>query len=173
MNLDNDEPTLSDLDDAIIEDSITCRRCKTRSSITDGFSFPSNSDRWVCEECTQEEIDSLARERDEARDWVRRMTAETQILRCAFCGESYPPGTPDSNHEALTAHVKVCAKHPMREMEHALELARIYLETSEFDKLHGKGPHRDKVIAAIYSVLEIHKKSEPIPSLQDLADHWG
>jgi hypothetical protein len=52
-------------------------------------------------------------ERDEARSWVRRLTAEQRVLTCAFCGDAYPPGTPETNHEALTAHVKVCAKHPL------------------------------------------------------------
>ena len=60
---------------------------------------------------------ALEAERDEARGWVRRLTATERVLTCAFCGESYPPGTPGSNHEALTAHVMVCVKHPMRAVE--------------------------------------------------------
>jgi hypothetical protein len=32
-------------------------------------------------------------ERDEARAWVRRLTSETRVLTCAFCGQAYPPGT--------------------------------------------------------------------------------
>ncbi len=34
-------------------------------------------------------------------------------LRCAFCGERYPAGTPDCKHELLTAHIRVCVKHPI------------------------------------------------------------
>lgn len=60
---------------------------------------------------------ALHGEREEARAWVKRMTEERRILTCAFCGEAYPPGTPEANHESLTAHVKVCSKHPMREIE--------------------------------------------------------
>jgi hypothetical protein len=36
-----------------------------------------------------------------------------ELLTCAFCGHSYPPGTPPTQHAALTAHVEVCDKHPM------------------------------------------------------------
>lgn len=63
------------------------------------------------------EVDARGAETEEARDWVRRLTAAERLLTCAFCGEAYPPGTPTDNHEALTAHVRVCAKHPMREVE--------------------------------------------------------
>ncbi len=69
------------------------------------------------------DAERLAAERDEARAWVRRLTAAERVLTCAFCGEAYPPGTPESNDAALTAHVRVCAKHPMREVE--AELARL------------------------------------------------
>jgi hypothetical protein len=40
----------------------------------------------------------------------------TQVLTCVFCGHRYPPGTPPSNHAALVAHIKVCAKHPLFEV---------------------------------------------------------
>jgi hypothetical protein len=70
------------------------------------------------------EIDRLTAERDEAREWVRRLTESTAELRCAFCGQVYPPGTPASNHEALTAHIKVCPKHPMRALESECERLR-------------------------------------------------
>ncbi len=35
-------------------------------------------------------------------------------LTCAFCGHEYPPGTPPSQHEALTEHVMQCGDHPLR-----------------------------------------------------------
>lgn len=65
-------------------------------------------------------VQQLITERDEARAWVERLTSEQRVLTCAFCGEVYPPGTPESNHAALTAHVKVCTKHPMRDTERVL-----------------------------------------------------
>ena len=36
-----------------------------------------------------------------------------KVLRCAFCGEAYPEGTPDHKHESLAAHIRVCAAHPV------------------------------------------------------------
>jgi len=36
---------------------------------------------------------------------------------CAYCGQKYPRGTPKSQNAALTEHIKVCPKHPMREVE--------------------------------------------------------
>lgn len=63
-------------------------------------------------------------EREEARDWVRRLTREQRCLTCAFCGAEYPPGTPAANDEALAAHVRVCPKHPMREAEAEIERLR-------------------------------------------------
>jgi hypothetical protein len=52
-------------------------------------------------------------ERDEARDWVRRMTRDERTLTCVYCGHAYPPGSPTHSAEVLTAHVAVCPKHPM------------------------------------------------------------
>lgn len=75
------------------------------------------------------EVATLTAEREEARDWVRPTTQMSRVLTCAFCGEAYPPGTPDSNHVSLTAHVMVCAKHPMRAVE--VELGRARLERDE------------------------------------------
>lgn len=64
------------------------------------------------------ERDAARRERDEARDWVKKLVRETQELRCAFCGETYPPNTPSANDDALATHIrKNCPKHPMREVE--------------------------------------------------------
>lgn len=63
------------------------------------------------------------RERDEARDWVRQMHRETQILTCVYCGQAYPPGTPASGSPVLTEHIKVCEQHPMREAERARKAA--------------------------------------------------
>jgi hypothetical protein len=50
---------------------------------------------------------------------VQRMSAERvqiqeneRVVTCVFCGHEYPPGTPQSNHEALKAHVADCEQHP-------------------------------------------------------------
>ena len=39
----------------------------------------------------------------------------SEVLTCVYCGHRYPPGTPPSNHVALTLHIRRCKKHPMRE----------------------------------------------------------
>jgi hypothetical protein len=38
----------------------------------------------------------------------------SEVLSCAFCGEEYPPGTPSSQDELLTAHIFRCPVHPLR-----------------------------------------------------------
>ena len=37
-----------------------------------------------------------------------------ETVRCAFCGEAYPPGTPPSQHQRLTEHIRRCPAHPVR-----------------------------------------------------------
>jgi septal ring factor EnvC (AmiA/AmiB activator) len=59
------------------------------------------------------EIARLTQERDEARDWVRRLHSEAQVLTCVYCGHAYPPGTPASGSPALTEHINQCEKHPL------------------------------------------------------------
>lgn len=39
------------------------------------------------------------------------------VVTCVYCGHEYPDGTPTAKHDLLTAHIKVCEKHPMREAE--------------------------------------------------------
>jgi len=41
--------------------------------------------------------------------------AHNTVLTCAFCGEAYTEGTPATKHEALTAHILECEKHPIAE----------------------------------------------------------
>ncbi len=41
-------------------------------------------------------------ERDEARAWVRRLTADSRVLTCVYCGHAYPPGSPEHGAEVLT-----------------------------------------------------------------------
>ena len=65
-------------------------------------------------------------ERDEARDWVRRLH-HGNVLTCVYCGHAYPPGTPSANDEALRAHIAVCEKHPLRTAEAERDEARAAL----------------------------------------------
>lgn len=39
------------------------------------------------------------------------------VVTCAFCGQSYGPGTPTSGALVLGDHVRVCPQHPMRRVE--------------------------------------------------------
>lgn len=50
-----------------------------------------------------------------------------KTLRCAFCGEPYPEGTPTHKHETLAAHVRVCSEHPVGKENRELrdELRRV------------------------------------------------
>jgi hypothetical protein len=43
--------------------------------------------------------------------------AQGRILTCVYCAQEYPQGTPAHGDAVLTEHIKVCAKHPMREAE--------------------------------------------------------
>lgn len=69
----------------------------------------------------------LTAERDEAREWVRRMVCETQTLTCVYCGHAYPPGTPAHGSEVLTAHIEVCEKHPARKIREERDTLRAQL----------------------------------------------
>jgi hypothetical protein len=40
-----------------------------------------------------------------------------RVVTCVSCGYQYETGTPQSQDERLTAHIKVCEKHPMRVLE--------------------------------------------------------
>jgi len=64
---------------------------------------------------------------ESARDRVAALEAERirtqedeRVLTCVYCGHEYPPGTPASNHAALSAHIKKCPQHPL-----AQALARV------------------------------------------------
>jgi hypothetical protein len=40
-----------------------------------------------------------------------------RVLTCVYCGKEYPQGTPAWGSQVLTDHIKVCEKHPMRQLE--------------------------------------------------------
>lgn len=41
-------------------------------------------------------------------------------LTCVYCGHAYPEGTPPHGSKVLTDHIRVCEKHPMRQLRTAL-----------------------------------------------------
>jgi len=76
-------------------------------------------------------IEELTAERDEARrfgeDAARKhndLLIRYDAVTCAFCGQEYPRGTPRHGDGELSAHIKTCAKHPMRAVERELAEAR-------------------------------------------------
>jgi hypothetical protein len=89
-------------------------------------------------------------ERDEARDWVRKMHRENQILTCIYCGHSYPPGTPASGSDVLTAHIKTCEKHPLRKAEARIATLEAALGGVSHDRQFG--PCWCNTIAGLYCV---------------------
>lgn len=40
-----------------------------------------------------------------------------RVVTCIYCGKEYPGGTPTSQDQRLTQHIKVCKKHPLRNAE--------------------------------------------------------
>jgi len=58
-------------------------------------------------------------------DFIKRRYMK-KVVTCVYCGEEYPQGTPTSGEhvKALTDHIKICKKHPMREAERQIELLR-------------------------------------------------
>lgn len=72
----------------------------------------------ACSRLTKENT-QLRAERDEARAYGEKLYAEygDRAVHCVYCGHTYEDGTPVSQDERLTAHIRVCEKHPMRALE--------------------------------------------------------
>jgi hypothetical protein len=51
----------------------------------------------------------------------------SRVLTCVYCGHEYPDGTPSWNSQALTDHIKICEKHPMRQAEAKIKKLRAAL----------------------------------------------
>ncbi|HKY40742.1 MAG TPA: hypothetical protein VJN18_32630 [Polyangiaceae bacterium] len=98
--------------------------------------FTTDAERALLDRCA-----SLQAERDEARDWVRKLTSKERTLTCVYCGHAYPPGTPDHGADVLKAHVEVCEKHPMAALRSRAEAAERALESAS--KHHDEHHERD------------------------------
>lgn len=84
-----------------------------------------------------EPCDVLVEARKFAEEAVAKhneLLAERGVLRCAFCDAEYIEGTPATQHERLTEHVKVCPKHPMREVEERVAYLERELESWTGDR---------------------------------------
>jgi hypothetical protein len=55
------------------------------------------------------------------------MKQPDHVITCVYCGQAYPKYTPADGADVavLTAHIKVCPKHPMRALEAELGALRI------------------------------------------------
>ena len=76
-----------------------------------------------CGDC----LDCVRRERDEARTWAEetvKKIVEGRVVTCVYCGHKYEDGTPTSQDERLTEHIRICEKHPMRQVERERDEAR-------------------------------------------------
>lgn len=47
-----------------------------------------------------------------------------RVMTCVYCGTEYPQDTPGWNNGVLTAHIRVCPKHPLRQAEADISLLR-------------------------------------------------
>jgi len=75
-----------------------------------------------------EATDATADDLHQARETVRALlAAENKTIHCAFCGQAYPDGTPESKHERLAAHIRECSQHPLKPL---IEAARFALTHS-------------------------------------------
>lgn len=68
-----------------------------------------------------DEIYQLQQELTAAQETIKSMLAANgRSLNCAFCGQSYPDGVPESKHHHLLKHIVVCPQHPLPEALTAL-----------------------------------------------------
>ena len=74
-----------------------------------------------------------------------------RIVTCVYCGHEYPDGTPTSQDEKLTEHIKVCKKHPMRELERQLAAEKARVGELEY-----------KLMAQTETVLQEKAKREQV-----------
>ena len=86
-------------------------------------------------------IERLDRQRTDAQATIAALQARVQELEaiktpddaftyCAYCGEKSPV---DEHNEDLAAHIKVCPKHPMRDVE-----SQLAQRTAELEAAKGK-----------------------------------
>lgn len=92
------------------------------------------------------------------------------VVTCVYCGMEYPAGTPahGGQVQALTDHIKVCPKHPMREAEVTIVKLRSALaglvgvdgkeelEQMELMIRAAQVPERDKMVTlnAVHTLLD-------------------
>ena len=87
-------------------------------------------------------MDSLLKQLADAQATIAALQARVQELEaikipddaftyCAYCGEKSPV---DEHNEDLSAHIKVCPKHPMRDVESQLTQRTAELEAAKRER---------------------------------------
>jgi hypothetical protein len=71
----------------------------------------------------------------EARAERAERAEDDRHVTCVYCGHQYEDGTPESQDARLTAHIKQCEKHPMRELEAEIFLLRACCDSKCVDAL--------------------------------------
>jgi hypothetical protein len=84
------------------------------------------------------------------------------VLTCVYCGMEYPSGTPASGSdvEALTEHIKICKKHPLREAEEKI----IKLRTALIGLIGAKSPDELRQMEAVMRLCDA-PESDKVVSL--------
>jgi hypothetical protein len=91
-------------------------------------------------------------ERDEAREWVRKLTREERVLTCIYCGHAYPPGSPTHGAEVLTAHAATCEQHPLAAALKALHAANWVLYRVSWNEGAGVPEVHEQIRQAIEAI---------------------
>lgn len=91
-----------------------------------------------------------------------------RIVTCVYCGQEYPDGTHTSGATVLTEHIKVCEKHPMRDLEQQLTAANARISElkklkpsykKEFDCMYQKFKAEEK-LSAHYKLLSAQAEEQ-------------
>lgn len=99
------------------------------------------------------ENDALKADLAAANARVAELEAD-RIVTCVYCGHEYPTGTPTSQNKLLTEHIKVCEKHPMRQLEQQFgEYAKGAWEDKEYWRK--KAEQAESQCAAYKKALDI------------------
>lgn len=106
----------------------------------------------------------LVRERAAMEREVERLQSG-RVLTCVYCGHAYEPGTPTHGTPVLTAHIKVCEKHPMRALEREVAVLRAVATAVQAHKdaltvwANGGEPPDNGTAEAIYEALAAARAS--------------
>jgi hypothetical protein len=76
--------------------------------------------------CPWDVVKQLREEKTKYQEAWKGAQKKDQVIRCAFCGHAYPPGTPTHQADLLTEHIAVCEAHPVGK-----KLRKVTLERDE------------------------------------------